>query len=112
MKALFAALVMTLSFSQAFADGYITCTAIDPDNGQRDDIMALEADIAFILTEKGDDGVLSYIGEKNGVRNFSNSKVQVIMNNNDHTVTVIQRATGASKVHTELKCVGSGDDIE
>lgn len=112
MKAFFAFLLVSTSLSQAFADGVLSCSGINQDSHQREDVLYVEADLAILHTETGDSRFLSVIGQKGNAMTYSNSKVHVAVDGQARTITTTQRSDGSSKVHTEVKCTGTGDDME
>lgn len=112
MKALVTFLTMTLSFSAAFADGTIYCTAIDQDNGQRQDVLLLEPEDMYLLTVAKADQYLTSRKETNDEWIFGNSKYLVTLNHPNKTLTQQEKASGASKVYTEVKCRYNGEPDE
>lgn len=112
MKTLVAALLVSMSVSQAFADGVLYCSGVNQETQKTEDVLVIEPDMAVVLSEKGDQRFLSPQWERGEIVSFSNSKVLVTLNYKDKTITTTQRADGSSKVHTNFKCTYPGDEMD
>ncbi|MEK2644908.1 hypothetical protein [Bdellovibrio sp. BCCA] len=112
MKALFAILLVSMSVSSAFADGVLSCSGINQDSDQREDVIVIEPEVAILRGVQGDAKFLSYQGEQGDIATYSNSQLLVTLNYQDRTITTKNRLDGSYKMHTNFKCTGSGDDMD
>nr|WP_295904996.1 hypothetical protein [uncultured Bdellovibrio sp.] len=111
MKALLTTLAVFICASSALADGVLSCSGVNQDSNQREDVIVIEPEVAILHGVQGDAKFLSYQGEQGNVATYSNSQLLVTMNYQDRTITTKNRLDGSYKMHTNFKCTGSGDDM-